>query len=127
MTTFEKSAMSAVHTALAQATSKALELFDEELFANKESNLISRGKESRKMLETFGELTFCRRRYSYQGQNIHLLDEVLGIPRNTSFSASVINFLASRTRSDSYESATRDLEELSGVKVVRASVKNAIE
>jgi hypothetical protein len=126
MATFEKEATTSVHKALAKATAIALERFDEELFRTKDKTLISKGFESRKMLETYGELSFKRRRYSCKGHNLYLLDEVLGLPKNTSFSSSVTHFLATHARSDSYESATRHLEEHCGFKVRRASVKAAI-
>jgi len=127
MVSFCKCATASVNQALAKAVSVALEHFDEELFVSKDSALKSKGKESRKLLEAYGEMSFRRRRYSINGQNIYLLDEVLALPRYTNLSASTIQFLAMRARTDSYESATRDLEELSQVKVSRSTVKTAIE
>ena len=126
MASYQTAAMSAVNQALTLATQTALEIYDNELYQTKDKEMISKGKEKRELLELFGEMTFCRRRYTYKGRNIYLLDEVLGFPSNTAFSASVIRFLAMHARTDAYESATEDLKELSGTKVSRSSVKAAI-
>ena len=126
MVTFEKESSKALREAQNKAATAALERFDQYLFENKSKELKSKGKEVRKMLETYGDLSFKRRRYTYKGKNCYLLDEVLGLPTYCSHTSSVTHFLAVHARTDSYESATEDLFEKSGVKVPRSSVKRAI-
>jgi len=126
MVTFEKDSSDAIREAQNEAATRALERFDQYLFENKSPELKSKGFESRKMLETYGDLSFRRRRYTYRGKNCYLLDEVLGLPTYSSHTSSVTHFLAARARTDSYENATKDLLEKSGVKVPRSSVKRAI-
>jgi len=126
MVKFEKESSKALREAQNKAATAALERFDQYLFENKSPELKSKGKEVRKMLETYGSLSFRRRRYTYRGKNCYLLDEVLGLPTYCSHTSSVTHFLASHARTDSYESATQDLLEKSGVKVPRSSVKRAI-
>jgi hypothetical protein len=109
----------------AKSLGTALEVFDDSLHASGGFGRV-KAKEKRSIITRSGEVTFRRRRYIKESSSHIPLDEILALPANSRLSP-LANFEITTLGLDlSYEKAALAFERISGVRVSKPIIGEAI-
>ena len=112
---------------LAQAACRALEMFDDMLYAQCSQDLHIKERRVRTLASTVGDLKFSRRIYEDKYKNsTPLLDEALGIPYRAKISPLAIEFLVHIASKVSYQESANILAARGGSTVSANSVMRSV-
>lgn len=101
---------------------------DQTLFNKRDPNAKVKSFEKRKILTTFGDIQFARRRYKTSDNSYsYLLDEEIDLPSRDKISPFLKQMIASNASEESYRAVIRTLEPYVDKKISPQSVKNSIE
>jgi len=111
---------------LCRSLGLALERFDDELFESKAISGKVKSREKRCVVSLCGEITFRRRRYQSEDGSYLPLDEILALSPRSRLSPAATFELSSLALDLSYQKTAATFERMSGVRISRPSVGEAI-
>ena len=117
-----------INAVLCRSIEVAFSRFDELLYESRADHLVSKGFVSRTMLSASGSLVLRRRRYFNKrtGTSLNLADVVLDIPASDKITPRAAELVCHRALDAAYQGAADLLENLSGAKISKTTVKEAL-
>lgn len=113
---------------LCKAIEQAYSRFDESLYRQRPAHLVSKGFATRSILTASGQVTLIRRRYQdvRDARSLNLADVVLGLPASDKITPRCAELVCHRALDAAYQGAADLLENLSGQKISKTTVKEAL-
>jgi hypothetical protein len=123
----EKEGLELVLKLFCQALAYSLEVFDEQIFLEKDPHFRSKGFEKRQLLTVAGPITYRRRRYQTKDGSAFLSDLYLNLSERIKISPLLCSELSRLALDQSYRSAAEALRLYVGDSVNKMTVKRALK